>query len=396
GQIDAATWREWMSAYSLWAANREVFLYRENWLLPALRAAQTELFEAFASALQQGPVSADSVSAAFLGYLRGLQQIERLDIRAMYWQDQPNSPTEMHVFGRTFHTPRQYYYRRQIAGQGWTPWQQVTADIQGDHLVAVIYEGRLRLIWPVFTAKTYTPPSTSGSGINTVTTGSTSALNYWQITLAWCEYYQGAWQPKNITDEFLLSIIAGSVPSNIETQENPQESHVFKARIDGRDLVVDVYVAFSDPTASPKLLGEFRFTTHGQKVSVGYNAHDFALGIPPPSIVPPSPNQSQADIGSATLVMPQFTRAYNDGFIPASSGLGWQQMTLETGNFGDYPWSDGTPVIWMPFTYLSSPVPSQFELRCSQQYWQFAEQSPFFYQDIDRTFCVTARFVFSL
>src|SRR5262249_14606330 len=102
------------------------------------------------------------------------------------------------------------------------------------------------------------------------------------------------------------------------------------------------------------------------------------------------------DIGSATLVMPQFTRAYNDGFIPASSGLGWQQMTLETGNFGDYPWSDGTPVIWMPFTYLSSPVPSQFELRCSQQYWQFAEQSPFFYQDIDRTFCVTARFVFSL
>jgi hypothetical protein len=75
GQIDAATWREWMSAYSLWAANREVFLYPENWLLPALRDDQTELFEAFASSLQQGPVSADSASASFLGYLKWLRQI---------------------------------------------------------------------------------------------------------------------------------------------------------------------------------------------------------------------------------------------------------------------------------------------------------------------------------
>src|SRR6185437_1987908 len=36
-QIDAATWQTQMGSYSLWAANREVFFYPENWLLPPLR-----------------------------------------------------------------------------------------------------------------------------------------------------------------------------------------------------------------------------------------------------------------------------------------------------------------------------------------------------------------------
>ncbi len=34
-QIDAKTWNTWMSTYSIWAANREVFLWPENWLLPS-------------------------------------------------------------------------------------------------------------------------------------------------------------------------------------------------------------------------------------------------------------------------------------------------------------------------------------------------------------------------
>jgi Tc toxin complex TcA C-terminal TcB-binding domain len=134
----------------------------------------------------------------------------------------------------------------------------------------------------------------------------------------------------------------------------------------------------------PALLGEFRFTAHGQKVTVGYNKR-FA---PSPSLVTPSPNQTSADIGSSTLVEPQFLQAYNNGFLLIDPKPSQLELTLETGNFGDYPWSDGTSPIWTPFTYLTAPVPTAFELRCSQQYWQFAEQSPFFYQDADRTFCV--------
>ena len=223
-QIDATTWEQWMGAYATWAGTREIFLWPENLLIPSLRDDQTEIFEAFASSLQQGTITNDSVAESFLAYLQSLDQIDRLDIRAVYWQKPDNSVQGsvgvLHVFARTWHDPRVYFYRQLVgnpgAAQTWTPWQQVSLDIEGDIVVPAIWEGQLRLIWPVFTSQSYTPPqpstltATADAGGNLTSPTGPTPQNYWQVGLAWSEYYQGAWQPKNVSDDFLISYFSAT------------------------------------------------------------------------------------------------------------------------------------------------------------------------------------------
>ncbi len=390
--IDTPTWQTWMGAYSLWAANREVFFWPENWLLPSLRDDQTPLFTDFASALQQGTISDQSVSDAYLTYLQGLEQVDRLDIRSVFWQapdpQAADSPAITHVFGRTFHTPNQYFYRQQIAGTGWTPWQQVQADVADDHLIAAIWEGKLRLIWPVFTQQAYTPPAKPGSLTTTNSDGTQTPVagaptdNYWQITLAWSEYYQGAWQQKNVTTDFLLSYFSDGGFFVPDPQMPPQDAHTFKARIDGADLVIDVYSTFTEDdgiTSPPILLGEFRFSACGDGISVSYGSLEES-GYP--DAVAPSPHQTGKQLDHAHLIVPPDTDSYKNGFRQSAGSA----LVLPTAAIASNPVSGSPPDLNL-VTYLNA-TPSQFELRISQQTWQFGLVNPFFYQDNDRTFFV--------
>ncbi len=412
-QIDAKTWRTWMGAYSTWAANREVFLWPENWLLPSLRDDQTEIFQAFASSLQQGTITDDTISAAFLAYLQGLEQIDRLDIRGVFWQvadpDVPGSVGVLHVFARTWHCPQTYFYRRLIGNPGgtqtWTPWQQVSAGIQGDFLVPVVWDGRLRLIWPVFTPQSYTPPgpssitSTASNGGQSVdTSNSKPPQTYWQIALAWSDLYQGTWQPKQVSTDFLVSVCNGRG----SYYQPPQEQHVFKARIDDNaELVIDTYIPAVN--TRPILLGEFRFSACGDTITVGYIESPITGVISPPiDEVPASPNlstsqpsssqlQDGAQIVSVGYNDPNsiYAGPYNNGARQRTDSGTPQSLQLATGSFGDAPWPENqqNPPAATIVTYLSD-TPSRFELRYSQQHWQFAQQEPFFYQDAQRTFLV--------
>ncbi len=505
-QIDAQTWREFKGSYSLWAPAREVFLWPENWLLPPLREDQTPLYEAFASSLQQGTITEESVTSSFLEYLQGLAQIDRLDIRCVYWQA-PEGETAgvLHVFARTWHDPRSYFYRRRV-GKSWTPWQPIGLDIEGDHLVAVIWEGRLRLIWPVFTTETFTPPpgeaplTTTANGTQTPQPGP-PPQNYWQITLAWSELYQGAWQPKQVSEDFLDSFYSASDEHFFANDkplvgplQPPAQGHVFKARLDGADLVVDVYATFEslvnyspgdaarvldalaeglkdvahfyatlskesegdanklyeeenalverlgesglsksreeqiveelvakmevsaflsalatgqqeeadrleaqasvdegaadviiqagiEEGLGPLLLGEFRFSACGDTLSVGYTE----LGTPPEKDA--SPHQSSATVSSARVLWPGNAEPYFNGSrqLPDLAGTG-SELSLRTGEFGETPWQfteQSAPTL-KEITYLKQ-TPSRYELRYSQQHWQFAVQDPFFYQDAEHT-----------
>ena len=56
----------------------------------------------------------------------------------------------LHVFGRTRDIPALYYYRRWEDQARWTPWEPVPLDIQADHLIPIVYNGRLYVFWPDF------------------------------------------------------------------------------------------------------------------------------------------------------------------------------------------------------------------------------------------------------
>ena len=89
--IDDNDWK-WLKNYRVWEANRKVFLYPENWIEPELRDDKSPLFQALESTILQQEIKNDNVEAAFADYLEGLDEIARLDVRGVWFeQRQPHA-----------------------------------------------------------------------------------------------------------------------------------------------------------------------------------------------------------------------------------------------------------------------------------------------------------------
>jgi hypothetical protein len=208
--INARHW-EWMKRYRVWEANRKIFLFPENWLEPEFRDDKTHLFAELEGALLQGDVSSDLVEDAFLAYLKKLEELARLDIVAMHLEDKadPASNT-LHVIGRTYGEPHKYFYRR-YAHQMWSPWEPVTAEIEGDHLAPVVWRDRLYLFWVTFRDKPNSDPQpgskTSGGSLASATLGNlmsdikaAGASKEIEVQLQWSEHLQGQWSTRESGD----------------------------------------------------------------------------------------------------------------------------------------------------------------------------------------------------
>ncbi|QHT61334.1 hypothetical protein GXP70_16130 [Paenibacillus lycopersici] len=203
--LNAQHW-SWMKRYRVWEANRKIYLYPENWLEPEWRDDKTHLYQELESSLLQGDVTNQLAEDALYVYLKKLDQLARLEIVTMYAEEKPLGPPTIHVIGRTYMSPRQYFYRS-YAYHMWTPWEPVTADIDGDHLVAVMWRERLHLFWLTFMEKVEespTGPRTNETGslgdiqlktlINDAATVSKGAVSRsLDIQLNWSEYFQGEW-----------------------------------------------------------------------------------------------------------------------------------------------------------------------------------------------------------
>jgi len=158
GAINAKQW-EVMKSFQVRAANLQLFLRPENWLEPEFRDDKTHLFAELEGALLQGEITNDLVEDAFLAYLKKLEAMAHLDIAAMHLEDRGDPARNvLHVIGRTNSHPRKHFYR-QYAHDAWTPWEPVTAEIEGDHLAPVVWRDRLYLFWATFLAATDKPAS---------------------------------------------------------------------------------------------------------------------------------------------------------------------------------------------------------------------------------------------
>lgn len=221
--INAGEW-EWKKRYRVWEANRKIFLFPENWLEPEFRDDKTHLFAELEGALLQGDVSSDLVEDAFFNYLKKLDELARLDIVAMHIEDHAEAAKRtLHVIGRTYTQPHKYFYRRYALGM-WTPWEPVSAEIEGDHLAPVVWRDRLYLFWLTFMDKPFVKPQTdthSGGeppsknamammfapgpeprltdlSLSQVMDGvqSTVADKLVDVQLHWSEYLQGEWSTR--------------------------------------------------------------------------------------------------------------------------------------------------------------------------------------------------------
>jgi hypothetical protein len=207
-----ADWWEWMKRYRVWQANREIFLFPENWMEPELRLDKTDLFQTLESTLLQGDVTSALVEDAFLTYLKGLDVRARLDIVATYLEQNMTTPgiSTLHVLARTYGHPHKYFYRTYSYGT-WSAWQAVGPDIESNHIVLVVWKSRLNIFWVNFTPKSETPKSPQqGQGgtaaaslsLNDLTGGieGSGPRSQIQVQLNWCEYFQGKWSDRIATD----------------------------------------------------------------------------------------------------------------------------------------------------------------------------------------------------
>ena len=192
-------WRqwEWMKNYRVWEASRKVFLHPENWIEPDLRDDKSPFFRELESELLQGDLTDTAAEAAIERYLDKLHEVARLDVQAICEEPahQPGAPTILHVVGRTSAPPHVYHYRRRVGDGSWTAWEKVDVDIEGDHLMAVVANHRITLLWPVITERTNADPVDEALP--------EQAGRSWEITLAWSEYRCGVWSPKKVSREAL-------------------------------------------------------------------------------------------------------------------------------------------------------------------------------------------------
>ena len=141
---------EWRKNYRVWEANRRVFLYPSNYLLPDLRDDKTPIFEELEDELLQQEISAETAEAAYRNYLSKFLRVANLKIAGAY-RDHLNQT--LYVFGHTPDDPPQYYYRtHKWSGLDptkgiWSPWYVVDLPINAEVVSPVVHKGKLFLFW---------------------------------------------------------------------------------------------------------------------------------------------------------------------------------------------------------------------------------------------------------
>ncbi|KAI9845918.1 MAG: hypothetical protein M1837_004454 [Sclerophora amabilis] len=223
--VPAVRWK-YMSKYTLWEANRNLFLYPENWIDPTFRDNKTELFKTFESSIMRSNLDMQVINDAVSTYVSGLNDIASLDVRAYFWERSTDTRSTFHFFGRTRQAPFQYYYRSLFANHtkveesSWTAWCKIEVDIAsletdidgislklpGCYLIPAMVKGRLYLFIPQFMLQTETEGQDKKGfelNIKNETTKVQPSQKYWEIKMAWTELRNGKWSPKRVSQSFL-------------------------------------------------------------------------------------------------------------------------------------------------------------------------------------------------
>jgi hypothetical protein len=239
----AQRWSSWMKNYRVWEANRKVFLYPENWIEPELRDDKSPFFKELETQLLQNDLTPENVEQALMSYLEKLDDVGRLETCGMHREKNiADGVDRVHIFARTFNIPHLYFYRcYDVLRNRWSAWERVPVDIEGDHLIPVVWNRRLHLFWPMFVEE----PDDAATA--KLPEGS-DPLTLWEIKMAWSEYRQQRWTPKQVSEEALISKCAtrkavvqpGTVSEGTYTYFYlPQRAdYYFRALVVGESLVV--------------------------------------------------------------------------------------------------------------------------------------------------------------
>jgi hypothetical protein len=333
-------WREWrwMKNYRVWEANRKVFLYPENWIEPELRDGKSPFFVELESELLQSDLTLQTAEDALLHYLNKLDQVAHLEVVAICHQVEEDSAGQaavdiLHVFARTNGTPHVYFYRQRVDSAWWTGWERLDLDIEGEHLIPVVWNRRLYLFWPIFT-----PKAEELSGNIAADAGNMEVNEYWEIKLAWSERKQDAWTSKRISKECSPPIYYALGPLKAPFQ------FLFRTLVDDHN---NLNVVLSCPQV--QAVPYYGILVVYRKLTFRFDschAEPIVIMSPEGSPYPPPP------LMTATVYDRMFYRETGESMLYLPAPTDTEALAITPGTFRLLPYSDGTSIAEHPFFYL--------------------------------------------
>jgi Tc toxin complex TcA C-terminal TcB-binding domain/Neuraminidase-like domain/Putative peptidoglycan binding domain len=424
-------WKAWMKNYRVWEANRKIWLYPENWIEPELRGDKTPFFKDLESELLQSDIDNDAAEQALMHYLEKLDQVAHLEIAGTF-EDEDKT---LHVFGRTFHTPRTHFYRRRDgATLAWTPWEKVDLDIAADHLIPVVWNRKLMLIWPIFNQaqdrQAVVMPA-SGEAIG-------SKPKHWEMQLAWSEFRYGRWTGRNLTDAVRLVAQLGQPgvqfgdptplpaittimarptgnlppPPPPSPTPNPPAGSANSGSTAGDDAepepVPPYMVSFktivpdpgADPSAPLIVRGYLRLDYDGTDATVAYPFGEFRFSGCHKIVSAAHRRQLQGKDFALAPQNTQFAANWFDqsaGALTMLDGAFVSQPATAPGTFADLfnlpsplPQDASATIAERIGIPVLGGAPSAYRLLAPHQDPQFIGDRPFFYMDTQRVFVVSS------
>jgi ABC toxin N-terminal region/Neuraminidase-like domain/Putative peptidoglycan binding domain len=212
-----ALW-DWMHSYRVWEANRKVFLFPENWLLPELRDDKTAQFRQMESALSEGEPTQDSMRSTLIGYVEELGDTADIRVISMYQDEREidgDTRRTLYIVGRTPNSPYRYFWRS-CAEFGtpemwWSGWEAIDLDNANDFIMPFIFEGDLHMAWPVF-HKTKEERREDKD----------TAKLLWEVQIAWTRRTNKGWTKRKVGKAQL---------TGIERLSNKDEASSFAFRL---------------------------------------------------------------------------------------------------------------------------------------------------------------------
>ena len=208
--IRAEQWDS-MGRYVVWAANRNVYLFPENYMEEAIRDNKSPLFKELEGQLLQQEITDESAELAFLNYLKKLDEIAKLEMVGMYLEENEKGNQDddiLHVIGRTLGNTRRHYYRRYEFGY-WTPWELISLNIEGEHVFPIVWKKQLFVFW-LNTVEKGRPSDTKGKrpvDMGNEAWGDNISTNI-EVNICWGEYEKGKWTSPKSTDMSTPMILA--------------------------------------------------------------------------------------------------------------------------------------------------------------------------------------------
>ena len=224
-QIDISRWQGFMSSYTIWEADREVFLWPENWLDPSVRDDKSSIYLGLEAKILQNNFNMQTAQNAMKNYLFSADQVANLEAIGLV-QDQTSGV--IHIFAKSRFTPWVFFYRQFNGDQTWGSWQSLGVDIMtydnvdpttgalirsGSYLLPVVWNSRLLIFLPEFTKKQVTQQSgTQLQSLGSQTVSSAMAVAFWEIKMGFSEYQNGAWTTKQVTSLAISQPASSSLP----------------------------------------------------------------------------------------------------------------------------------------------------------------------------------------